>query len=241
MSNFPHGSQQQQQPAWIDGRTADVAERERSFIRSVYAWMFGGLMLTAASALWVVMSPAMQHLIFGSRLVFFGLMIAELGLVFYLSARVTKMSAAAAASSFLVYAMLSGLTLSSIFLVYAQASIVQAFLTAGGMFAAMSVYGTVTKRDLTSWGAFFGMGLIGVLICMVVNMFLHSPMLSFAASLVGVVVFVGLTAYDTQKLKAYATAPQLRENLAIYGALALYLDFVNLFLMLLRLFGGNRR
>ena len=241
MSNFPYGSQQQQQPAWIDGRTADVAERERSFIRSVYGWMFGGLMLTAAASLWVVMSQSMQQLIFGNRAVFWILLLVELGLVMFLSFRITKMSPAAAATSFLVYSLINGLTLSVIFFAYTQSSIVQAFVTAGGMFAVMSIYGTVTKRDLTSWGAFFGMGLIGVLICMVVNMFLRSNALSFAASIIGVIVFVGLTAYDTQKLKAYATAPQLRENLAVYGALALYLDFVNLFLMLLRLFGGNRR
>jgi FtsH-binding integral membrane protein len=239
MSNFPYGSQQQ--PAWIDGRTADVAERERSFIRSVYGWMFGGLMLTAAAALWVVTSESMRQLIFGNRAMMWILLLAEIGLVFYLSARVTKMSAAAAASAFLVYSVLSGLTLSVIFFVYTQGAIFQAFVTAAGMFAAMSVYGMVTKRDLTSWGSFFFMGLIGVLLCMIVNYFLQSSLLGFAASLIGVIVFVGLTAYDTQKLKAYATAPQLRENLAIFGALALYLDFVNLFLMLLRLFGGNRR
>ncbi|HJQ37837.1 MAG TPA: Bax inhibitor-1/YccA family protein [Thermoanaerobaculia bacterium] len=239
MSNYPYGSQPQ--PAWIDGRTAETAERERTFIRSVYGWMFGGLLITSGAALWVLKSAAMQQLIFGSRIVFWGLMLAELGLVLFLSARVTKMSAGAAAASFLVYSLLSGLTLSSIFLVYTRGSIVNAFVTAGGMFAAMSVYGLVTKRDLTSWGAFFGMGLIGVLICMVVNIFLQSSMLSFAASLIGVVVFVGLTAYDTQTLKAYAHSPELRENLAVFGALRLYLDFVNLFLMLLRLFGGNRR
>jgi len=239
MSNYPYGSQQQ--PAWIDGRTAETAERERSFIRSVYGWMFGGLMLTAGSALWVLMSAAMRQLIFGNRGMIWVLMIAELGLVMFLSLRITRMSAAAAASSFLVYSVLSGLTLSSIFFVYTQASIVQAFVTAAGMFGVMSVYGMVTKRNLTSWGAFFTMGLIGVLICMIVNMFLRSSALGFAASLIGVVVFVGLTAYDTQTLKSYATSPQLRENLAVFGALRLYLDFINLFLMLLRLFGGNRR
>ncbi len=238
MSNLPYGSQQ---PAWVDGRTADTVERERSFIRSVYGWMFGGLMLTAAAAMWVVMSASMRQLIFGNRIMFWGLMLAELGLVIFLSARITKMSAGAAASSFLVYLVLSGLTLSSIFLVYTQAAIFQAFITAAGMFGAMSIYGLVTKRDLTSWGAFFSMGLIGVLICMVVNIFLRSSALGFAASLIGVVVFIGLTAYDTQTLKAYATSPELRENLAVFGALRLYLDFVNLFLMLLRLFGGNRR
>src|SRR6185503_10640176 len=160
MSQFP---QQPTQPAWIDGRTAETAERERSFIRSVYGWMFGGLMLTAGAALWVVMSRAMQQLIFGNRAVMWGLLIAEVGLVMFLSFRITKMSAGAAAASFLVYSLLSGLTLSSIFFVYTAGSIASAFVTAAGMFGAMSVYGMVTKRDLTSWGAFFSMGLIGVL------------------------------------------------------------------------------
>ncbi|HUP59133.1 MAG TPA: Bax inhibitor-1/YccA family protein [Thermoanaerobaculia bacterium] len=238
MSNLPYGSQQ---PAWIDGRTAQTAERERAFIRSVYAWMFGGLMITAAASLWVVMSQAMQQIIFGNRATIWILFLAEIGLVVYLSFRITRMSPAAAASAFLVYSLLSGLTLSAIFFVYTGGEILNAFLTAGGMFAAMSVYGMVTKRDLTSWGSFFMMGLFGLIICSVVNIFLKSSAMSFAVSVIGVFVFVGLTAYDTQKLKKYATAPELRENLAVYGALALYLDFINLFLMLLRLFGGNRR
>ena len=237
MSQFPH---QPTQPAWIDGRTAETAERERSFIRSVYAWMFGGLMLTAAASLWVISSQSMQRLIFGTPLRWV-LLIGELGLVMFLSFRITKMSAAAAASAFLVFSLLNGLTLSAIFFVYTAGSITQAFVTAAGMFGAMSVYGMVTRRDLTSWGSFFFMGLIGIIICSVINIFLHSSALAFAVSFIGVFVFLGLTAYDTQKLKAYATAPQLRENLAVYGALALYLDFINLFLMLLRLFGGNRR
>ena len=237
MSQYPD---RPQEPAWIDARTADVAERERTFIRSVYAWMFGGLILTALAAMWVVASPAMQQLIFTTPLRWV-LLFAELGLVFYLSFRITKMSAGTAASVFLVFSLLNGLTLSSIFFVYSQGNIARAFLTAAGMFGAMSVYGMVTKRDLTSWGSFFFMGLIGLVICSLINIFLKSSALDFAISLIGVFVFLGLTAYDTQKLKAYATAPQLRENLAVYGALALYLDFINLFLMLLRLFGGNRR
>jgi FtsH-binding integral membrane protein len=238
MTNYPY---RPQQPAWVDGRTADTAERERTFIRSVYAWMFGGLLLTAAAAWWVVESSAMKQLIFGNPGTRWILMFAELGLVMYLSFRITKMSAGAAASTFLAFSLLNGLTLSVIFLVYPQADIVRAFLTAAGMFGAMSVYGTVTKRDLTSWGSFFFMGLIGIVLCSVINFFLHSSALAFAISFIGVFVFLGLTAYDTQKLKAYATAPELRENLAVYGALALYLDFINLFLMLLRLFGGGNR
>lgn len=236
MSQFPS---RPEQPAWIDARTASTVERERSFIRSVYAWMFGGLLLTSLSALWVVNSPAMQQLIFGTPLRWV-LLFGELGLVMYLSFRITKMSPASAASVFLVFSLLNGLTLSSIFFVYTAGDISAAFFTAAGMFGAMSVYGMVTKRDLTSWGSFFFMGLIGIVICSLINIFLKSSALGFAISFIGVFVFLGLTAYDTQKLKAYANAPELRENLAVYGALALYLDFINLFLMLLRLFGGRR-
>ncbi|HEX7705083.1 MAG TPA: Bax inhibitor-1/YccA family protein [Thermoanaerobaculia bacterium] len=236
MSQFPY-QPQQQQPAWVEGRTAQTAEREREFIRSVYGWMFGGLLLTAAASLWVVMSPAMQRIVSSTWLF---LVIAELGIVFFLSFRIMKMSAGAAASAFLVFSLLNGLTLSAIFFVYTTASIFQAFVSAGAMFGAMSVYGYVTKRDLTSWGSFFFMGLIGILITMVINYFLKSTALGYAISIIGVFVFLGLTAYDTQKLKSYATATEMRENLAVIGALALYLDFVNLFLMMLRLFGNRR-
>ena len=238
----PFSPQQPQQPAWISASTAEMDVRVRAFIRSVYAWMFGGLLLTSVAALWVVMSPPMQHLIFGTPMVAFGLIIVELGIVAFLSFRITKMTAATAASSFLVYSFLNGLTLSVIFWAYTQASIVQAFLTAAGMFGAMSVYGLVTKRDLTSWGSFFFMGLIGIVICSVVNIFLHSNGLSFVISIVGVFVFLGLTAWDNQKLKGMATVTgPMQENVAVIGALALYLDFINLFLFLLRLFGNRRR
>lgn len=238
MSQYPY--QPQQQPAWISTGTDTVA-RERAFIRSVYAWMAGGLLLTALASMWVVASPAMQQLIFGNRMMPWVLFAAELGLVFYLSARLTRMSAGAAAASFLVFALLNGLSLSAIFFLYTTGTIVQAFVVSAGMFGAMSVYGLVTKRDLTSWGSFFFMGLIGLVICSIVNFFLKSPALAWAISIIGVFVFLGLTAYDNQKLKAYATAPQLRENLAVYGALQLYLDFINLFLFLLRIFGGGNR
>ncbi|MDX1584344.1 MAG: Bax inhibitor-1/YccA family protein, partial [Thermoanaerobaculia bacterium] len=172
------------------------------------------------------------------------LVIVELGLVLFLSFRIQKMSPAAAASSFLVYSLLNGLTLSAIFFVYSLGSIFQAFVVAGGMFAAMSIYGYTTKKDLTSWGSFLFMGLIGIILAAVVNFFFQSAMMSFVISVIGVIVFVGLTAYDTQKLKSYsavaAGAGERATNLAVIGALALYLDFVNLFLMLLRLFGGSR-
>ncbi|HET7710652.1 MAG TPA: Bax inhibitor-1/YccA family protein [Thermoanaerobaculia bacterium] len=230
-----------EQPAWISATTAESGIRERAFFRSVYAWMSGGLLLTALASLWVVMSAPMQALLFQNRSVMWILLIAELGLVFGLSAAIQRLSPAAAASMFLVFSLLNGLSLSAIFFVYTTGSIVQAFVAAGGMFAAMSVYGMFTKRDLTSWGSFFFMGLIGIVICSLVNIFLRSSGLSFVISVVGVFVFVGLTAWDTQKLKSYARVEGgMRENLAIIGALALYLDFINLFLMLLRLFGGRR-
>lgn len=227
--------------SWIGAQPVDGAVRERAFIRSVYGWMFGGLFITALAALWVAISPAMQQLILGNRGVMLFLIIAELGMVMFLSFRVNRLSPAAAASLFFVYSLLNGLTLSVILFVYSAGSIVQAFVTAAGMFGAMSIYGLVTKRDLTSWGSFFFMGLIGIVLCAVVNIFMRSNALSFVISVVGVFVFVGLTAYDTQKLKAFATVagPQ-STNYAVIGALSLYLDFINLFLMLLRLFGGRR-
>ena len=231
-----------QQPAWISASTAEMETRTRAFIRSVYGWMFGGLLLTSFAAMWVVMSPAMQTLVLRTPGVALGLIVVELGIVLFLSFRITKMSAGAAASAFLVYSFLNGLTLSVIFWAYSQASIVQAFLTAAGMFGAMAVFGLVTKKDLTSWGSFFFMGLIGIVICSVVNLFLRSSGLSFVISVVGVFVFLGLTAWDNQKLKTMATVTgPMQENVAVIGALALYLDFINLFLMLLRLFGNRRQ
>ncbi len=219
-----------QQPAWISASTADVGLRTQAFIRRVYAWMFGGLLLTTLASMWVVASPAMQAIVLGNPIVTIGLIVAELAIVVFLSFRVMKMSAAAAAASFLSYSFLNGLTLSVIFWQYSHASIMQAFLTAAGMFGAMSVYGLVTKRDLTSWGSFFFMGLMGIILCGVVNIFLRSSGLSFVISVIGVFVFLGLTAWDNQKLKkmAIVTGP-MQENVAVTGALALYLDFLNLF------------
>ena len=236
MSQYPY---RDQPPAWISASTAETDLRVRAFIRSVYAWMFGGLLITAAAAVAVVSSPALQQVIFGTPLRWV-IIFAPLALTLFLGFRITKMSAAAAATTFLVFSALMGLSLSSIFFVYTAGAIYQAFFTAAGMFGAMSIYGMVTKRDLTSWGSFFFMGLIGIIICSVINSWLRSPGLAWAVSFLGVFIFLGLTAYDTQKLKAYATVPELRGNLAVYGALALYLDFINLFLMLLLLFGGNR-
>jgi uncharacterized protein len=238
MSQYPY---QNQRPAWIEGRTAESAERTRVFFRTVYAWMFGGLLVTALAAMWVVASPAMQQLVLANRMVFFGLLIAELGLVMYLNFAIHKMSPAAAASAFLVYSLLNGLTLSVIFFVYTQGSIARAFATAAATFGAMSVYGMVTKRDLSKFGSFLFMGVIGILITMIINMFVRSTALDMAISLIGVFVFLGITAYHTHQLKAMAqTAGERSEQLAIIGALSLYLAFINIFLFLLRIFGGRR-
>lgn len=237
MSNF------QPQPAWISASTAETDTRIHAFIRSVYAWMFGGLLLTAFASIWVVSSPAMKELVWGHRPLVWILMIAEFGLVVAISAGLRRFSAATAASMFLIYSLLNGLTLSAFVFSFTQASVFQAFVVTAGMFGAMSFYGLVTKRDLTSLRAFFFMGLIGLVLCMVVNMFLHSGTMAVVISFVGVFLFVGLTAYDTQKLKSFATVGgPMQEKLAIYGALALYLDFLNLFLFLLEILGsGNRR
>jgi len=231
----------QQHPAWISGSTVETQERERAFFRTVYSWMFGGLLLTAFASTWVVSSPAMRNLVLGNTFVFIILCVAEIGIVIYAGAALQRLTPAAAASLFLVYSLLTGLTLSVVFLVYSLPSVVQAFAITAGMFGAVSVYGRVTKRDLTSWGAFFFMGVVGLLLAMIVNMFLHSSVLDMAISTVAVFVFVGLAAYKTQALKAWAHAggPQ-GETLAIYGALSLYITFINLFLHILRLFGRRR-
>ena len=199
-------SQFNPQPAWISASTAESESRVRAFVKSVYAWMFGGLLLTAFASMWVWTSPAMKQLIFGNRFMIFVLFGAELLLVFGISAGLRRLSPAAAASMFLVYSLLNGLTLSAILFIYTQTSIVQAFATAALMFGAMSVYGLATKRDLTSLGAFMFMGLIGLIIASIVSIFFHSPALQFAINVIGVVIFVGLTAWDTQKLKVFATA-----------------------------------
>ena len=216
-----------------------------AFIRSVYNWMAVGLALTGFVAYYVASNEGMQRLIFGNPLIFYGLIIAELAMVFYLSARVQKMQASTATALFVFYAALNGATLSFIFLVYTKSSIASTFFVCAATFVACSIYGMVTKRDLTSMGGFLTMGLFGIIIASVVNMFIRSSGMSMIISYVGVLVFVGLTAYDTQKLKNMAmTQPDgleagvVRKG-AIMGALSLYLDFINLFLMLLRILGNR--
>ncbi len=215
------------------------------FIRSVYNWMAIGLGLTGFVAFYVSNSEAMMRLIFGNRLVFFGLIIGELALVFSISARVNKMRASTATSLFLLYAALNGATLSIIFLIYTRTSITSTFFICAATFVASSIFGMVTKRDLTSMGQFMFMGLIGIVIASVVNLFVHSSGMSLIVSYIGVIVFVGLTAYDTQKLRTMAISQPdgldggTIRKAAILGALTLYLDFINLFLMLLRILGSR--
>lgn len=217
-----------------------VVVRQNTLIRQVYAWMGAGLTVTAIMALVTLSSPAILNAIVGNRLLFFGLMIGELALVFVLSGAINRLSASTATLIFIAYSALNGVTLSVVALVYTANSIASTFVVTAGMFGAMSVYGYVTKRDLTSWGSFLFMGLIGVVIASVVNIFVGSSAVSWVISAISVIVFTGLTAYDTWKIKEMAAQGTEGRKPAILGALTLYLDFINLFLMLLR-FTGSRR
>ena len=229
------------QAAFAAGSTVS-AERITAFLRKVYGWMFVGLGITATVALGVSSSPTIGRAIFGNKILFFGLMIAEIGLVFYLSARVNKLSASAAAGLFLLYSALNGATLAFIFLAYTGTSIATTFVVTAGMFGALALFGTTTKRSLAGVGQFVFMGLIGVILASVVGMFWKSEGLQFIISIVGVIVFTGLTAWDAQRLKVMAaTVPEDRYgSYSVVGALALYLDFINLFLFMLRFMGGRR-
>jgi FtsH-binding integral membrane protein len=222
------------------------AQQEAStiFLAKVFNWMAVGLGITGVVA-YVTANTSLAALIIGSPL-FFILMIGELGLVFYLSARIQKIQATTASSLFLGYSVLNGLTLSVVFLAYTSSSIAGTFFITAGMFGAMAVYGLVTKKDLSGWGSFLFMGLIGIIIASVVNIFLKSSGMSWMISFIGVIVFTGLTAYDVQRIKKIgedgimAQGSEAIRKGSIMGALTLYLDFINLFLMLLRFFGGSR-
>lgn len=226
----------------ISATSPEVAHaRVAAVFSQVFWWMGIGLALTAVTAMGVVYFEPLQRVIYSSPIVFYGLMIVELGLVWYLSARLATLSWSTALTLFLVYAGINGLTLSVLMLMYTSASIVSTFFVTAGMFGAMALYGTATKRDLTSWGSFLFMGLIGIILASIVNIFLNSSMLHWLVTFAGVGIFVGLTAYDTQQIKNMAVGNDMPiGKLAIYGALALYLDFINLFIMLLRLLGSRR-
>lgn len=231
---------------------ADTVVRTRAevlvsdYVRSVYNWMGIGLALTGFMAYYVSNSESLLRLVFENPLVLIVLVVAELGLVFAIAGMVHRMSAGTATALFVIYSALNGVTLSWVFLVFVRASIVSTFFICAATFVGCSIYGWTTKRDLTSFGGFLMMGLIGIIIASLVNMFIQSSSMSMIISYIGVFVFVGLTAYDTQKIKNMAmTQPAnldggvIRKG-AILGALSLYLDFINLFLMLLSIFGQRR-
>ncbi|HTL04871.1 MAG TPA: Bax inhibitor-1/YccA family protein [Gemmatimonadales bacterium] len=212
------------------------------FLRSVYGWMCLGLAITAGTALWVSNTPGLVQSIASNRLLFWGILIAQFGVVIYLSARVQRLAPATAGLLFTGYSALTGVFLSLLLLIYTAQSIASTFLVSASMFGALALYGTVTRRDLSGLGQFAMMGLFGVLIASVVGIFWQNSMFQFVLSVCGVVVFTGLTAWDAQRLRALALAlPEGRTgSYAIVGALKLYLDFINLFLFLLNLFGRRR-
>lgn len=217
-----------------------------SFINRVYGWMCGGLLLTALGAYAVIASPDLQRVVFKTPGVFLLLIILTFGLVIGLSWGINKMNATMAAIAFVVYSLVNGLTLSVLFYAYTKESLSLTFLITAGTFGAMSLYGYITKKDLTTIGNLCMMALIGIIIASVVNIFLQSSAMMWMVSYLGVLIFMGLTAYDTQKIKAMSVSMDASNDVerirkyAILGALTLYLDFINLFILLLRIFGGRR-
>ena len=219
-----------------------AAERVTAFLRLVYGWMFAGLAVTAVVAYLVAGSPAIVTAIATNRFLFWVLAIAQLGVVLLLSARVGSLAPGTAAALFVGYSALTGVTMAFVLLIYTGESVATTFFITAGMFGATALYGTTTQRSLAGVGQFMFMGLIGIVIASIVGMFWHNDGLQFMISFIGVIVFTGLAAWDAQRMKAMALAlPEgASGSYAVVGALSLYLDFINLFLSLLR-FVGNRR
>ena len=227
--------------AWTTN-TIQTADRVTAFLWKVYGWMAVGLGITAIVAFSVAGSPDLLRVLIGNRLVFFAFVIAQLGLVFFLSARADHLAPGTAAGLFALYSALTGVTLSVILLAYTGESITMTFVVTAGMFGALALFGSTTKRSLAGAGQFFMMGLVGLILASILGVFWHNDALQFLISVVGVSVFTGLTAWDAQRLKQMALAlpaGQVGAH-AVVGALSLYLNFINLFLMLLR-FTGSRR
>jgi FtsH-binding integral membrane protein len=224
------------------GTDVASAARVTAFLRLVYGWMCTGLVITSLVAYSIASSSALVQALVANHLLFLGLFVAQLALVFVLSARVDKLAPATATLLFIAYAVLTGVTLSVLVLAYTQVSIATTFVVTAGMFGALALYGSTTTRSLAGAGQFFFMGLIGLVLASIVGLFWHSPALQFLISVVGVIVFTGLTAWDAQRLKQMALALPNGQvgSYAIVGALSLYLDFINLFLFLLRFLGDRR-
>ena len=222
------------------------AEVINALFRKVYQYMALGLILTSLTAYLTVSSEAMLRMFFSSQVPMIVVGVLEIGLVLFISAGINKISSGTALLLFLAYSILNGILCSSVLLVYTQESVYKAFLSTAGMFGAMSIYGLYTKRDLTGFGSFLRMGLFGLLIAMIINLFVGSSMAEFYISIFGIIIFLGLTAWDTWKIKNFATEIDSNDDsatgkVAVIGALALYLDFINIFLYLLRFFGRERR
>lgn len=217
-------------------------ERVSAFLSKVYGWMFAGLLVTSGTAVVVASTPVLIETLLENRILLYALLFGQLGLVFFLSARVNKLAPTTAAALFILYSGIVGITSSVILLVYTGSSIASTFIITAGMFGATAVFGSVTKRSLAGVGQFFFMGLIGLILAMFVGIFWHSEALQFVISVVGVLVFTGLTAWDAQRLKQMAVAlpDGSTGTYAVVGALSLYLDFINLFFFLLRFTGGRR-
>lgn len=231
--------------ALIEKRSHEqIAAEQARFMTKVYLWMAFGLFATAYASYMTYSSEFLLSLILGNKWVFYGLLIGEVVLVMSLSALIQRINVFMTMTLFFLYAVMNGLTFSVIFMIYTQQSIVSAFGITAGMFAGLSAYGYVTKRDLSPMGSFMISALWGLILASVVNLFFHNGIVDWITAVAGVIIFSGLTAYDTQKIKALnvigneGTAEDTKE--AVYGALTLYLDFINLFLSLLRLFGKRR-
>ena len=221
----------------------EIRAEQASFMQKVYGWMAAALVVTALTAMYVASNLNLVEIIIGNKLVFYALVFGELGLVIWLTSAMRTMSSTTATMLFFAYALMNGLTLSVIFLVYTADSLAGTFFISGGMFMAMSAFGYFTKIDLTSWGSLLFMALIGIIIATIVNIFWKNDMFQLIISYIGVIVFVGLTAYHTQKIKELHLEnadSETRSKGAIMGALTLYLDFINLFLYLLRIFGRKK-
>ena len=220
------------------------AESVSGFLSKVFLWMALGLAVTTAGSFWLLSQPDLFMTVVKNQWVFIGLVVLEVGLVIWLSAKLMSMSAGLATALFLVYSFLNGVTLSPIFAIYTGASVMTTFAVTAGTFFFFSLYGFTTKRDLTSMGGLMMMGLIGVILASLVNVFAKSSALDWIITFVAIAVFMGLIAWDTQKLKAMHAmgfeGPGAERKMVIIGALALYLDFVNLFIQLLRIFGKRR-